>query len=88
MSSQQFESHPLRSHFPPLAGIHSVESGQYYGAGYQDVEHRRPGIKKAGKLLAWQPTIGLRDSIATTVDFFLREAVESGEFGNALDEDS
>lgn len=84
---EQFESHPLRSHFPPLAGIHSVESGQYYGAGYQDVEHRRPSIKKAGKLLGWKPTIGLRDSIATTVDFFLREAVESGEFGNALDDE-
>jgi len=77
---QQFEAHPLRDHFPPFAGFQNVESAQYYGRGYQDVEHRRPSIKKARKLLHWNPTIGLRESVETTVDFFLREAVESGDF--------
>lgn len=77
---QQFEAHPLRAHFSPFAGFQDVESGQYYGRGYQDVEHRRPSIKKARKLLGWNPTIGLRASVETTVDFFLREAVESGDF--------
>lgn len=77
---QQFEAHPLRAHFPPFAGFQNVESAQYYGRGYQDVEHRRPSIKKARKLLHWNPTIGLRESVETTVDFFLKEAVESGDF--------
>lgn len=78
---EQFEQHPLRAQFPPFAGMQIVESGNYYGSGYQDVEHRRPSIKKARKLLGWNPEIGLRESVAETVDFFLKEAVESGDFG-------
>jgi len=75
-----FEAHPLRGEFPPFAGFERVESGTYYGAGYQDVEHRRPSIKKARKLLGWNPTIGMREAVAETVDFFLQEAVASGDF--------
>lgn len=77
----KFDKHPSRSRFPPFAGIREIESSKYYGAGYQDVEHRRPSIRKAGKLLDWNPTIGLDQSVDETLDFFLKEAVESGEFG-------
>lgn len=78
---EAFEAHPLRDNFPPFAGFQRVESGTYYGSGgYQDVEHRKPSIKKARKVLDWEPKIGLRESVATTVDFFLQEAVESGDF--------
>ena len=81
MVVDEFEAHPLRSHFPPFVGFEEVESASYYGnGGYQDVEHRRPGIRKARKLLGWNPTIGMKQSVALTVDFFLREAVESGDF--------
>ena len=76
----EFEAHPLRKHFPAFAGFVKVESGQYYGSGYQDVEHRRPSIKKARKLLGWTPTIGLQEAVRSTVDFFLEEALVSGEF--------
>ncbi len=76
-----FEKHPLRSKFPPLAGIQEVESMRYYGDGYQDVVHRRPSIRKAQRLLKWTPSIGIEQSVEETLDFFLREAVESGEFG-------
>ena len=79
---EAFEAHPLRAQFPPFAGFQNIESGQYYGAGYQDMEHRRPSIKKAEKRLGWQPHISMRDAVATTVDFFLNEAIESGEFTN------
>lgn len=82
MVIEEFEKHPLRSHFPPLAGMQVVESANYYGSGgYQDVNHRRPSIKKAQKLLDWNPTRSLRDSIHETIDFFLKEAGESGDFG-------
>ncbi len=74
----QFDAHPLRSQFPPFAGIQQIESREYYGAGYQDVEFRKPSIRKARNLLGWKPTVPLADSISTTLDFFLREAVESG----------
>ncbi|MBW2117278.1 MAG: NAD-dependent epimerase/dehydratase family protein, partial [Deltaproteobacteria bacterium] len=76
----KFQDHPLRSKFPPFAGFREVESSSYYGAGYQDVQHRKPSIKNARRLLNWDPTIGLKQSVEQTLDFFLREAVESIEF--------
>ncbi len=72
---EEFERHPSRHLFPPFAGFQRIESGTYYGAGYQDVEHRRPSIRKARKLLDWTPHIGMREAVANTVDFFLEEEV-------------
>ncbi len=73
---RKFDAHPLRNKFPPFAGFQVVESGVYYGEGYQDVEHRKPSIRKANRLLGWKPTVNIDQSIAETLDFFLREAVE------------
>jgi UDP-4-amino-4-deoxy-L-arabinose formyltransferase / UDP-glucuronic acid dehydrogenase (UDP-4-keto-hexauronic acid decarboxylating) len=73
---KKFDSHPLRNQFPPFAGFKEIESGEYYGEGYQDVEHRKPSIQKAQKLLNWTPAVDLEQSIAETLDFFLKEAVE------------
>jgi len=77
---EQFESHPLRGHFPPFAGFRKVESRSYYGEGYQDMVHRKPAIKTAGSLLKWKPRVDLGTSIGKTLDFFLQEAVASSEF--------
>jgi UDP-4-amino-4-deoxy-L-arabinose formyltransferase/UDP-glucuronic acid dehydrogenase (UDP-4-keto-hexauronic acid decarboxylating) len=76
----EFERHPLRSTFPPFAGYREIESSSYYGAGYQDVQHRRPSIRNARKWLNWSPAVGLEEAVERTLDFFLRQAVESGEF--------
>ena len=70
---KEFEVHPLRAHFPPLVGMHKTESHAYYGDGYQDVQHRKPSIENARKLLDWHPQIMLDSSIRETLDFFLRE---------------
>ena len=75
-----FNEHPLRNHFPPVAGCLEIESGSYYGKGYQDCSHRKPSIKNAEKYCGWHPVIPLRESMARTLDFFLNQAVESGEF--------
>jgi UDP-4-amino-4-deoxy-L-arabinose formyltransferase / UDP-glucuronic acid dehydrogenase (UDP-4-keto-hexauronic acid decarboxylating) len=75
-----FEKHPLRGHFPPFAGFQEVESRAHYGAGYQDIQHRRPSIKNAGRLLKWTPAVRLEESVERTLDFFLRHAVESSAF--------
>ena len=72
----EFEHHDLRGHFPPLAGLREIESHSYYGDGYQDVTHRRPSIRNARKLLSWEPKIPLKDSVAQTLDFFLRDHLE------------
>ncbi|MBP2166811.1 UDP-4-amino-4-deoxy-L-arabinose formyltransferase/UDP-glucuronic acid dehydrogenase (UDP-4-keto-hexauronic acid decarboxylating) [Erwinia toletana] len=67
-----FERHPLRASFPPFAGFREVESSSYYGKGYQDVEHRKPSIRNARRLLAWTPTVEMSTTIDNTLDFFLR----------------
>jgi len=77
---EKFDAHPLRSKFPAFAGFRNVESGSYYGKGYQDVQHRRPSIRNANKLLDWHPTIGMDHSVEETLDFFLQQAVESDAF--------
>ncbi len=75
-----FDQHPDRDKFPPFAGYLVVDSGAFYGKGYQDVQHRVPSIKNAKKLIDWEPKITLKDSIKTTLNFFLDEAVSCGEF--------
>ena len=76
----KFDAHPLRDKFPPFAGFQVVESGSFYGKGYQDVQHRKPSIRNAKRYLDWVPAITLDESIASTLDFFLQEAISSGEF--------
>jgi UDP-4-amino-4-deoxy-L-arabinose formyltransferase/UDP-glucuronic acid dehydrogenase (UDP-4-keto-hexauronic acid decarboxylating) len=76
----KFEQHPLRHLFPPFAGFRELESASYYGAGYQDVLHRQPSIKNAQRLVGWEPKIGLEQSVERTLDFFLQEAVKSGDY--------
>ncbi|HAT2608430.1 TPA: bifunctional UDP-4-amino-4-deoxy-L-arabinose formyltransferase/UDP-glucuronic acid oxidase ArnA [Kluyvera intermedia] len=67
-----FERHPLRDRFPPFAGFREVESSDYYGKGYQDVEHRKPSIRNAKRFLDWQPTVEMHQTVEETLDFFLR----------------
>ena len=74
MLTDQFAQHLLRDHFPPLAGIRNVESRTYYGSGYEDVQHRKPSIENARRLLDWTPCIPLEQSIAETLNFFLCDA--------------
>jgi len=76
----KFNEHPLHSKFPPFAGFREVESRTYYGEGYQDMDHRKPSIQNARRLLNWTPAIELEQSVEETLDFFLREAIRCGEF--------
>jgi UDP-4-amino-4-deoxy-L-arabinose formyltransferase/UDP-glucuronic acid dehydrogenase (UDP-4-keto-hexauronic acid decarboxylating) len=78
----KFEKHPLRDHFPPFPGIREIESRSYYGEGYQDVQHRRPSIGNARRLLNWIPKISLEQSIEKTLDFFLKEALANRTAAN------
>ncbi|CNI23034.1 bifunctional UDP-glucuronic acid decarboxylase/UDP-4-amino-4-deoxy-L-arabinose formyltransferase [Yersinia massiliensis] len=75
MLLNSFEQHELRGHFPPFAGFKDIESSAYYGKGYQDVEYRTPSIRNARRILHWQPEVALQQTIAETLDFFLRGAV-------------
>ena len=67
------ERHPLRNNFPLFAGFRDVEmSSDYYGKGYQDVEHRKPRhFRNAKRCLNWTPTVpDGRNRGAYTLDFF------------------
>jgi UDP-4-amino-4-deoxy-L-arabinose formyltransferase/UDP-glucuronic acid dehydrogenase (UDP-4-keto-hexauronic acid decarboxylating) len=75
-----FDEHPLRDRFPPFVGMREVESRAYYGKGYQDVRHRRPSIRNAKRLVGWEPVVPHEESVAKTLDYFLRQAVEEGDF--------
>ena len=74
---KQFDAHPMRGNFPPFAGMLETESRAYYGDGYQDVQHRRPSIENAKKMLDWNPCIPFSESVANTLDFFLDEYAEA-----------
>ncbi len=73
--TELFEAHELRSHFPPLAGMIKLESHAYYGEGYQDVQHRKPSIRNAKRLLDWQPVVTTKESVSKTLDYFLQDYV-------------
>ena len=77
--TREFEAHPLRDRFPPLAGFTDVEALAYYGPGYQDVEHRRPSILQTKKRLGWSPRVELTQSVHRTLDHFLRETARESE---------
>ena len=79
MLLEKFNQHPQRSKFPPFAGFQEIESGSYYGSGYQDVQYRRPSIKNAKKFLKWSPQIGMDQSVEQTLDFFIKESLASQE---------
>ncbi len=80
----KFNQHPLKERFPPFAGLREVESRTYYGEGYQDMAHRKPSIRNARRLLDWEPTVPLEVSVEETLDYFLREAIRSGDFDTVL----
>ena len=79
--TELFEAHELRSHFPPLAGMIKLESHAYYGEGYQDVQHRKPSIRNAKRLLDWQPLVTTRESVSKTLDYFLQDHVHGKQPG-------
>ena len=76
---ERFAAHPLRPHFPPDAGVRLMEAQAFYGAGYQDVQHRRPSIRQARTLLGWTPGVPLERSVEQTLDYFLRDAIGRSE---------
>jgi UDP-4-amino-4-deoxy-L-arabinose formyltransferase/UDP-glucuronic acid dehydrogenase (UDP-4-keto-hexauronic acid decarboxylating) len=74
---EKFDRHPLRSTFPPFAGFRQIESGAYYGKGYQDVQIRKPSIRNAKRYVDWEPLVDLDESIEETLDFFLQEVAKA-----------
>jgi nucleoside-diphosphate-sugar epimerase len=49
----------------------SVESGDYYGKGYQDIRTRVPSIKNAETYLGWTPKTDFKTALRKTLDYHL-----------------
>jgi UDP-4-amino-4-deoxy-L-arabinose formyltransferase/UDP-glucuronic acid dehydrogenase (UDP-4-keto-hexauronic acid decarboxylating) len=77
----KFATHSLRSHFPPDGGSQYIESRVFYGPGYQDLQHRRPSIRQARRILGWEPKVPFEQSIEETMDYFLEDVVGRWERG-------
>lgn len=58
---------------PFTAGITMLPGERYYGAGYQDISHRKPSIRQAEEHLHWRPTHDLTATLRRTMDWFLEQ---------------
>jgi nucleoside-diphosphate-sugar epimerase len=66
-----YSRHPgARKRIPEIV---EVDSKQFYGEGYQDIQTRTPSIERARQCLGWSPKVGLREALAKTLDAFLEE---------------
>ncbi|MGA9032518.1 MAG: bifunctional UDP-4-keto-pentose/UDP-xylose synthase [Sulfuricaulis sp.] len=60
--------------YAPLAEktrLVSVNSGDYYGKGYQDILTRVPSIRNAEKYLGWKPVTDFKTALRKTLDYHL-----------------
>ncbi len=55
------------------ATLVDTSSGQYYGAGYQDMNRRKPSVKNTEAELGWKLTVGCDEMLRRTVTYYVRE---------------
>lgn len=60
------------------ARLESVSSDTYFGKGYQDMVARKPSIKKAQRLLGWEPKTTLDEALERTYEAFLEDWLSMG----------
>ncbi len=65
------KTYPRYASYAEHAQLKTINSDNYYGKGYQDVERRMPSIKRAQQQLDWQPYIDIKTSLKKTLDFYL-----------------
>ncbi len=51
-----------------------VSANDYYGSGYQDVEHRVPDVSHTEQELGWKPKIGMREALELTFEAYRADA--------------
>jgi UDP-4-amino-4-deoxy-L-arabinose formyltransferase/UDP-glucuronic acid dehydrogenase (UDP-4-keto-hexauronic acid decarboxylating) len=69
-----WDKHPKRKELGvALSPIVETSSGDFYGKGYQDVLTRTPSIKRLSETFGFDPKIGMKESLAKSLDFFLKE---------------
>jgi nucleoside-diphosphate-sugar epimerase len=64
-------SYPAYAKMADAVKIVAVSSGEYYGAGYQDIRTRVPSIRNAEQFLGWKPVTDLTTALRKTLDYHL-----------------
>ncbi len=64
-------SYPAYADVAKATRIVPVESGDYYGKGYQDIMTRLPSIRHARERLGWSPRVGIDEALKLTLDYYL-----------------
>ena len=64
-------AHPAWAEKAKATRIVDTSAGEYYGEGYQDIMTRVPSIRRARKVLGWEPKVGMDEAVKRTVDFYL-----------------
>jgi len=54
-----------------------TSSGSFYGAGYQDVQTRRPKIDDTIEALGWAPQVGMEASLRRIFEYYRGKVVEA-----------
>jgi nucleoside-diphosphate-sugar epimerase len=65
--------HPEAREAVAKAKVVETTSGQYYGAGYQDMNRRKPSIANITRELGWAPKVATDDLIKRTVSYYVNE---------------
>lgn len=66
-----FTEHPSSKKVKKESEIIEVFSKEFYGEGYQDIDRRVPSIKKAKRLLGWEPKVDLDTALRKTLEYYL-----------------
>jgi len=73
-----FVSHPATKYYKQHSEIIEVFSKDFYGEGYQDIDFRVPSIRKARKLIGWEPKVDLDTALRKTLEYYLETNVKAG----------
>lgn len=63
----------FRDDSTPLPEIVSVPGEEFYGHGYDDSDRRIPDITKVRTLLGWEPKWNVRDTLETTMRYYVSD---------------
>ena len=63
----------------PCTAVRIVDTtaGEYYGAGYQDVQNRTPNIDGTRADLGWAPRVGLRDALSRILESYRHHVADA-----------
>lgn len=72
-----FAEHPFAKNIKKESEIIEVFSKEFYGEGYQDIDRRVPSIKKAKRLLGWEPKVDLDTALKKTLEYYFETALKN-----------